>query len=776
MYVEDELIKPKTIERRDYQVNIASSCLQRSALIVLPTGLGKTVIALLVISGVLKSKGPKILFLAPTKPLVEQHASFLRKYLLKDKIAVFTGEVGSEKREKMWNENDIIASTPQVIVNDILSSKITLKDVKLVIFDEAHRAVGDYAYVFIGQRCKELGTLVLGMTASPGSEPERIVEVCENLNIEGVEIRSEYDDDVVPYIHDIAIKWERVEMPEEIRAITQYLRDALNDYVEELRKYGFLTARKTFSIKDILLVGQEIRKKLHAGKSPSLYSAITTQAMAMKVNHAIELAETQGTAALNNYFEKLEAEARSRGSSRASKLVVKNPKIIEAMSISKHARFEHPKLKLAIKVVGEQLKRKKDSQIILFTQYRDTAELMTRELKGIRGARPVRFVGQATRGRDKGLRQKEQVETIDKFSKGEYNVLVATSVAEEGLDIPSTDLVVFYEPIPSEIRTIQRRGRTGRKRAGNVVILLTKKSRDEAYYWSSKRKERKMHEELEDLKSKLTDKITVGLPIGEAFKTALRSKEKTKKKKPQKSLLDFENPEKNERIEVVVDTREMSSSVVKELYNEGLLVRTQRLDVADYILSERIAVERKEVGDFVRSIIDGRLFQQAIGMKKEYQSPILIIEGEGLFHKTAMNEKAIYGALASIIADFSIPIIFSKDENETAQIMTAIVKREHKEGKKVLGIRGEKGGMSTQDRQRFIVESLPNVSGTLAHRLLIHFETVKNIINADVDELKKVKGVGEATAKRIRDVLKEKYYLAEKRKDKDKEKGEEEKE
>ncbi|MCK5547526.1 MAG: hypothetical protein KAI64_00820, partial [Thermoplasmata archaeon] len=499
------------------------------------------------------------------------------------------------------------------------------------------------------------------------------------------------------------------------------------------------------------------------------------QAQAMKINHAIEIAETQGPSALKSYFDRMEEVAASKGSSRASKQVLKNTKVISAMGITRHATFEHPKLKVAANVVKEQLREKKDSRIIMFCHYRDTAELLTRELEKIKGARPVRFVGQATRGRDKGLKQKEQVALIKKFTDGEYNILVGTSVAEEGLDIPSTDLVIFYEPVPSEIRTIQRRGRTGRKRPGKVVMMITKDSRDEAYYWSSKTKEKKMHRELDDLRSKLRDKIKVGAPKGEAFKAVLSSRESTAKaeeKKDQRTLLDFKGKE-DEKVEVVVDSRELGSKVVKELYKEGLLVKTERLDVADYILSERVAVERKEVGDFIRSIIDGRLFQQVVRMKKEYLCPIIIIEGEGLFHKTAMHEKAIYGALASLVADFSMPIIFTKDDTETAQMLVSIAKREHKEGKKVLSIRGEKGGMNVRERQRFIVESLPNISGTIANRLLTHFETVKNVVNADEEELKNVKGVGEQIAKGIRRVLDERYYLASK---KDEEEDKEEKE
>ena len=145
---------------------------------------------------------------------------------------------------------------------------------------------------------------------------------------------------------------------------------------------------------------------------------------------------------------------------------------------------------------------------------------MTQELARLPGIRPVRFVGQASRGDDIGLSQKEQVEILQKFRDGEVNVIVATSIGEEGLDIPQVDLVVFYEPVPSEIRTIQRRGRTGRSAAGRVVTLVTKDTRDEAYFYSARRKERKMHQELDRLRKELRQKIFVGQPSGETFVAA----------------------------------------------------------------------------------------------------------------------------------------------------------------------------------------------------------------------------------------------------------------
>jgi len=523
VFVAHELIRRGVVEERAYQVNIAKACLSRSTLVVLPTGMGKTVIAAMVIAEVLRRKGGRILFLAPTKPLVEQHAASLQEILLVDRIAVFTGEVTSpEERELLWRENKIVVSTPQVIRNDLVTGRITLEDVSLIVFDEAHRAVGDYAYVDVAAAYKEVpDRLVLGMTASPGSSAEKILEVCSNLGITAVEIRTEYDADVVPYVQGLTIERIPIEAPDEAKEIRSLLQAVYDEQVERLKKIGFLQGKPRPSTRDVLAAAQEIRKRLDEGdKDGRLYGAMTAQAIAMKTNHAITLVETQGMSALRGYFDRLEAETRSRADAQ----FLKHEKVQQAIRIARQTDAEHPKLKKAAWVVRDQFLRKPDSKVIVFTHYRETAELMTRELAKIPGLRPARFVGQASRGTDEGLRQKEQVEILEKFRAGEVNVIVATSIGEEGLDIPQVDLVVFYEPVPSEIRTIQRRGRTGRSARGRVVVLVTTDTRDEVYLYSARRKERRMHRELERLRKELKQKIFVGEPGGETFVTAAPEK------------------------------------------------------------------------------------------------------------------------------------------------------------------------------------------------------------------------------------------------------------
>jgi len=175
-YVSHPLLKPDTVSSRDYQLTLARTALEKSSLIVLPTGLGKTIIALLVMVERL-GDGKKVLMLSPTKPLVEQHAAFLRRALNIDpeKIAVFTGSVAPGERELQWKDSRVIVSTPQVIENDVLMKRFDLRDVSLVVFDEAHRATGDYAYVYIAKNIKSSRRTLWcwGSRRPPGARPRR---------------------------------------------------------------------------------------------------------------------------------------------------------------------------------------------------------------------------------------------------------------------------------------------------------------------------------------------------------------------------------------------------------------------------------------------------------------------------------------------------------------------------------------------------------------------------------------------------------------------------
>ena len=750
MFVKHEFILPDSLEYRQYQNNIADSAAKASTLVVLPTGMGKTIIALLVIAKELKKKNNKILFLSPTKPLVAQHAQFLKNFLLiDDPIVLFTGEISPEKRKEQWNRSRIIVSTPQVIENDIISKRIDLKEVSLIVFDEGHRAVGNYSYVFISEtyRRQRDERLSLGMTASPGNDLSKILEVCKNLEISNIEIRTKYDRDVRPYVHDLKIQWKEIPLPNEFSHIIQLLRKALSNRLKTLKEIEMIDSASISLINrtKLLDVQKRIQEELRSTPKPSklLYQAASAQNAALKLYHGIELLQTQGVNALRNYFQRMGNEALSKGGSKASRDIMKDTTVLEALAHTKSLEIEHPKIPEIVKIVKDQLTINKDSKIIIFTHYRDTSSYVLNQLQNLDSAKPVRFVGQAGKWEDKGLTQKEQVEIIRKFKEGIYNVLIATSVAEEGLDIPSTDLVVFYEPVPSEIRTIQRRGRTARKMPGKVIILITKGTPDEGYYWSARRKERTMRSELEVLRSSLNKE----------FKDASSFYEKITTNNQRK--LDDYSLKKDATI--IVDNREFRSNVTRFLSSKDVEIETQQLDVGDYVLSSRIGVERKNVDDYLQSLIDGKLFVQMRKLRDAYSRPVLIVEGEGLLTKRNISHNAIFGSLVSVIVDFGIPIINTKSAQETADFLFIMANREQKEGNKAVAIRGEKWSMSIPEQQQFILEGLPNVSAVLAQRLLQHFGSVRAIANASEEELCTVSGIGKNIATEIVKVLNSEY-------------------
>lgn len=749
-YIKHPLIKPDTVEQRLYQFALAGEAIKKSSLIVLPTGLGKTVVALLVMVSRLP-KG-KVLLLSPTKPLVEQHAAFFKGTLNipPENVVLFTGNTNPGKRENMWEKAQLIISTPQVIENDLLGKKISLEKVSCIIFDEAHRATGNYSYVYIAEKYVQQNPdpLVLGITASPGSNTEKIQDVCANLHLKSVEIRTDSDPDVKPYIFDKDIEWKYVPVPLEMKGLKQLMDKVLHDRLEKLRELGFISnPQKLLPKMEMLDLQARLQTQLRSFPDQKIYQGISILAEIFKVSHAIEISETQGSSALSKYFERLENEARSKSGSKAAKRLMEDLSMRQAVHHLSGCDGNNPKLNVVKELVEKQILDAPHSRVIVFTNYRDTAELVANSLTEVPGIKPVRFVGQASKFKDTGLTQKQQVEIIRKFKDGEYNTLVATSVAEEGLDIPATDLVVFFEPIPSEIRSIQRKGRTGRKHAGRVVILMAKGSKDEAYYWSSNRKERQMVMTMKNLDVE---------PVS-------REKDKTDGEEAQTKLLDFSGaPVPNSEVPgvmVYVDKREIRSHVAHALEKLGVEVVLRTLEVGDYVVSERVGIERKTAEDFLSTFLDGRdLFSQISDLARAYRRPLLIIEGEGIYTKRQIHPNSIRGALSTVAIDFGVPVLFSKDEEDTAALISVIAKREQADNsKKEINLHGNKTASTLPEQQEYLVSAISEIGPVVAKNLLRHFGSVERIMTASREELMAVELVGPKTADRIREVVSGEY-------------------
>jgi ERCC4-related helicase len=509
--VEHPLIWPGKVEFRLYQKRIADIASERNTLVILPTALGKTVISALVAANILYNyRDAKILVMAPTRPLVMQHReTFLKILKLREKdTVVLTGHTPADHRTAFWQgEARIFFSTPQVVRNDLLEGRLNLEKFMLLVFDECHRAVKEYAYTDIARIYVSQARypLILGMTASPGSELSRVQEVCRNLYIERVEFRTEEDPDVKPYIQPIDIEWKRVNLPREYLAIKAHIRGMLDRRLNWLLANGIIKRKPQYVTRKCLIeAGEELRYMLEAESIEEergrIFQAIINQSLALTLFHMLELLETQGVHTLKAFMEKVEAERREK---QSYAVLTSDPEYRTLKTLVWSAPPEHPKVELLKQVVRSQLSWKPSSRIIVFTQYRDTASHLVEQLKGVPGVRAERFVGQASKLNDKGLTQEEQAERIRKLESGELNVLVATSIAEEGLDMPAVDHVIFYEPIPSEIRYIQRRGRTGRKAPGKVTILAANESLDMIYFYASQKRVQKMRRIVETLNLKL---------------------------------------------------------------------------------------------------------------------------------------------------------------------------------------------------------------------------------------------------------------------------------
>jgi Fanconi anemia group M protein len=334
------------------------------------------------------------------------------------------------------------------------------------------------------------------LTASPGGLKDKIEEVKENLHIEAVEVRTEKDGDVAPYIQETEVEKIFVELPKEFKDIRETFQKIYNQKIYDLLKLKVIPSPK-ISKKDLLAAQRELGKIYSQNRDWNALKAVLSCAQAIKVGHAIELIETQGISPLKKYLDKLVKDKKSSASKRLMK-DSRIKKIIEKVDELHEKKIRHPKLEKLLEIVKEELKKKKSSKIIVFANYRDSVEKIAKLLEK-EGIEIREFYGQAKK-RGKGLSQKEQIEIINEFELEIFNVLIATSVAEEGLSIPAVDIVIFYEPVASEIRTIQRRGRTGRTEAGKVIFLITKDTRDEWYFWSAYHKEKRMKRILKGFK------------------------------------------------------------------------------------------------------------------------------------------------------------------------------------------------------------------------------------------------------------------------------------
>ncbi len=712
-----------------------------------------------------------------------------------DEIVVFTGEVRPEDRAELFESARIVIATPQVVENDLVGNRISLANVTHLTFDECHRGTGDYAYVYIAERyhADADDPLVTAMSASPGGTKEDIEIICENLGLDGVEVMTEDDADVDEFTHDTDVEWKRIDLPDKLLDMRDGLNEVISDRLEQLRELGVTQASSPdISQKQLNKIGAELRKLMDNDQSEG-YQGMSVHAEIMKLRRAVTLVETQSVESVRRYFDRQRNAAESSGASKASQRLVAEPKVREAMRVAESYDDRHPKFSQARILLAETLGINDGERVIVFTESRDTAEALT-EFLGESFA-TERFVGQGDKEGSDGMTQTEQQETLDQFRNNEFDVLVSTSVAEEGLDVPEVDLVLFYEPVPTAIRSIQRKGRTGRQTTGRVVVLLANDTRDEAYFWIARRKEKQMEselrklkgvadeveEELDDSQSAL-DQFDDDTERGETAESSPATNGESEASGSQPGLADFGDSddesgttERNEtatddandgivanagtdtdEVEIVADQRELESTVARDLSKrEGITTRLETLSVGDYVLSDRVAVERKSVADFLDTLTGGdrSMFEQVGDLVRNYSRPVVVVEGGDLYGERNVHPNAIRGALSSLAVDFNASVLRTDDESETAELLATIARREQEVRDREVSVHGEKSSKTLAEQQEYVVASIADIGPVTARSLLEHFTTVEAVMTAREDDLLAVDGVGEVTAEKIRDVV-----------------------
>lgn len=762
------------VQARAYQMKSLKSALTSSTLMVMPTGFGKTAVEWMAMAEALRLKRGKVLLIAPTTGLVDQQRRMATEMLNLDAdlIVSYTGEVGPTKRPPLWAKGQVVMATSQVIRNDAVNGIIDLAEVGLLIVDEAHHSTGNHAYAQVGDLylTAKPDALVLGATASPGSTEANILEVARRLGIERLDVSKKEDPLLTPYTVKLETVPHRLSLPEELLALLAPIQAQQDDEAEHLRRLGFLAPTGHLSSKFIeeaqRRASMAIQRRDRRG-----YDAARRIGDLRRAHLLLDLLRTQGVTSALSFLQRAEEDGRS--GERSTNRFVGLPAIHEFRRAAKAMGERHPKPAYVRELVENQRTNNPDSKMLIFTEYRDTVDHLVESLTTIPGIQVDKFIGQSGKGKRKGMTQRQQLAQLNRFREGELNVLVATSVGEEGLDVPAADLVILYEPVASAIRAIQRRGRTARQRDGSVHTLIAVGSRDEYVNTAAERREAKMYTLLQRIHDRgrlprrppppadvlaafsIQDEGTTVAPEEfiqretekyapeEANKDPLQESiekgvEKVKRETPilhpvdrrprqQMGLEQFMSPDPTptpkekeqsihsvepqastsepildglahrkmeqlaaaaasasitelqgdaEQTAITLDHRESKSTLAPYIKSMGAMVTFKHLTTGDVRLSNRVLIERKTARDLVQSLTDGRLLHQCRRLNAAALRPLLLIEiGEG--HGQAVHPDAVHGALAYISLDLGIPVMMTKNAEETARFLVAAARREH---------------------------------------------------------------------------------------------------
>ena len=458
------------IKLRPYQEKTLGKIIEKNSFIVLPTGAGKTIIAI-ALSGIKLNSG-KILLMAPTKPLVQQHKKSYDVFFNDPElINIVDGTINPEMRKNIWFESNIIIGTPQTIISDYERGFFSFDDFSLVIFDEAHRTSGEYAYTKIANKINN--SQILAMSASPATEKDRLDELKDLLKLDIFHIVNK--EEMLEYlpkrdIEVISLNLSKIHL-EIKKMIVDMLRESYNILHKNrlvYRKFEYLSKGELIKLNKILFGKVK--------EDSSYYRFIMINTKVIKLLHLLEMLETQTNSSFIKALDKLEKE-----SAKSSKSILEDFRMIRIKKLITNLS-DNFKINKVFDLI------EKNKKIIIFCQYVQSVDELVTRINQSGDYSASKFTGQR-----KGFTQKNQKKILEEFKEGKFDILVATSVSEEGIHVDDADIGIFFECVPSALRSIQRRGRIGRVNVGKVYMLMTKDSIDEKYYWVSKKKEENMY-------------------------------------------------------------------------------------------------------------------------------------------------------------------------------------------------------------------------------------------------------------------------------------------
>nr|XP_020446624.1 LOW QUALITY PROTEIN: Fanconi anemia group M protein [Monopterus albus] len=525
-------IYPTNYPIRGYQLKISEAALFQNTLVCLPTGLGKTFIASVVMYNFYRwYPSGKIVFMAPTKPLVAQQIEACYKVMgiPQAHMAELTGSTAAKQRQELWRSKRVFFLTPQVMVNDLSRDTCPAQQVKCVVIDEAHKALGNHAYCQVIRQLvsQTLQFRILALSATPGGDTKSVQSVISNLLIAHIELRSEESPDIQAHSHQRSVEKVVVPLGEALSAYQARYLQVLEKFMSRLvqnRVMGHKDLR-TLTKYQLILARDQFRKNPPAHiKGPQQGMLEGDFALCISLYHGYELLMQMGLRSLFFYIQGI--MDGSREMSRARNELQRTPTFMdlyhemEAMFVKPSAGldepfiYSHPKLEKLEEVVLQHFRLWAESsadsnecpgsgpqdvstRVMIFSSFRESVQeiavMLNRRAPLIR---VMTFMGQASAGKGvKGFTQKEQLEVVHRFRQGGFNTLVSTCVGEEGLDIGEVDLIVCFDAQKNPIRLVQRMGRTGRKRRGRIVIILAE-GREERTYNQSQSNKRSVYKSI----------------------------------------------------------------------------------------------------------------------------------------------------------------------------------------------------------------------------------------------------------------------------------------